>query len=313
LDTYKWSKIEPVGKIPSPRSGCQMAALTDGRILLYGGYSREKVKKDVDKGISHTDMFNLQVDDKTKPAKWKWVQIKPSGIQPSVRSGFSITVASNNHAYAFGGVQDDDPDEENLISVFHNDLYLLELDKGRWLPVTVHGKDSNEVRKRRRKAKETGELEECDEETEIMETLESTTISDDPAEVETTTYEDGVFSVKIGPQTSQSVDQSVQSSVEKMSTSIAFQPRPRMNASIAVKHGILYLYGGLFEDGDRQLTLSDFYALDIHKLDEWQTIVPFSSNALDWVDSEESGSEDDESDDDMDENTDSSPEDMDTL
>lgn len=62
LETYKWSKIEPAGKIPSPRSGFLMAALLDGRILVYGGYSREKVKKDVDKGIAHTDMYYLHVD-----------------------------------------------------------------------------------------------------------------------------------------------------------------------------------------------------------------------------------------------------------
>lgn len=62
LETYKWCNIEPVGKIPSPRSGFLMAALLDGRILVYGGYSREKVKKDVDKGIAHTDMYYLHVD-----------------------------------------------------------------------------------------------------------------------------------------------------------------------------------------------------------------------------------------------------------
>lgn len=39
-----------------------MAALMDGRILVYGGYSREKVKKDVDKGTAHTDLFYLHVD-----------------------------------------------------------------------------------------------------------------------------------------------------------------------------------------------------------------------------------------------------------
>lgn len=41
-----------------------MAPLMDGRILIYGGYSREKVKKDVDKGIAYTDMYYLQVDGK---------------------------------------------------------------------------------------------------------------------------------------------------------------------------------------------------------------------------------------------------------
>lgn len=100
------------------------------------------------------------------------------------------------------------------------------------------------------------------------------------------------------------------SSSEAKASSSVFQPIPRMNASMVVKHGILYLYGGLYEEGDRQLTLSDFYAVDIHKLDEWHTIVPFSTDNVEWIESEESESDDDdeESDEEMDKSTDSNPE-----
>lgn len=38
-------------------------------------------------------------------------------------------------------------------------------------------------------------------------------------------------------------------------------PSPRMNAGMVVKNNILYLYGGLVEEGDRQYTLCDFYSL----------------------------------------------------
>lgn len=31
-------------------------------IMVYGGYSKEKVKKDVDKGHTHGDMFMLSVN-----------------------------------------------------------------------------------------------------------------------------------------------------------------------------------------------------------------------------------------------------------
>jgi hypothetical protein len=36
-----------------------MVALPDGKVLVYGGYSKEKIKREVDKGIIHTDMFLL--------------------------------------------------------------------------------------------------------------------------------------------------------------------------------------------------------------------------------------------------------------
>jgi hypothetical protein len=42
---------------------------------------------------------------------------------------------------------------------------------------------------------------------------------------------------------------------------VAFVPSSRMNAGLAVKQGKLYLYGGLYEDGDKQITLSDMYVL----------------------------------------------------
>lgn len=128
-------------------------------------------------------------------------------------------------------------------------------------------------------------------------------------QAEVTTYEDGVFSVKIGPQVSEtSAEISASCSVEMTSSASAFLPNPRMNANLVVKHGILYLYGGLCEDGDRQLTLSDFYSLDIHKLDDWNVIVPFSKDALEWVESEESESDSEGSDVEMDENSDSNSE-----
>lgn len=38
-------------------------------------------------------------------------------------------------------------------------------------------------------------------------------------------------------------------------------PCPRINPGLAVKHNILYLYGGMFEDGNREYTLNDFYSL----------------------------------------------------
>jgi len=40
-----------------------------------------------------------------------------------------------------------------------------------------------------------------------------------------------------------------------------FFPSPRINAAMAVKHNILYLYGGMVEDGDRQYTFCDFYSI----------------------------------------------------
>ena len=42
-------------------------------------------------------------------------------------------------------------------------------------------------------------------------------------------------------------------------------PTPRFGASMAVaKSGQLFLFGGMVEDGDKQITLNDFYCLGEH-------------------------------------------------
>lgn len=51
------------------------------------------------------------------------------------------------------------------------------------------------------------------------------------------------------------------------------EPCPRSSAMATVRQGKLYLYGGMFEVGDRQFTLGDFYCLDLHKMDQWEVLV----------------------------------------
>ena len=57
-------------------------------------------------------------------------------------------------------------------------------------------------------------------------------------------------------------------------------PCARMNAQLAVQSGLLYLYGGMYEDDDKQVTLQDMYARDLHKLDEWRTIIRNKADQL---------------------------------
>lgn len=63
------------------------------------------------------------------------------------------------------------------------------------------------------------------------------------------------------------------------------EPCPRSSAMATVKHGKLYLYGGMFEVGDRQFTLSDLYNLDLHKMDQWDVLVEMDPSK--WKDSPE--------------------------
>lgn len=49
-------------------------------------------------------------------------------------------------------------------------------------------------------------------------------------------------------------------------------PSPRMKALLVVHKSVVYLYGGIYEQADRQFTLGDMHCLNLHRLDCWQTL-----------------------------------------
>lgn len=51
----------------------------------------------------------------------------------------------------------------------------------------------------------------------------------------------------------------------------------------------------MFEDGDKQITFSDLYALDLKKLEEWKTIMADDTNTMEWLGSDSEGDMDEES------------------
>lgn len=67
LEERCWRQVTTSGAAPGPRSGCCLAALQDGRILVYGGFCKEKKaaaggkKKDMadEEGKTMGDMYLL--------------------------------------------------------------------------------------------------------------------------------------------------------------------------------------------------------------------------------------------------------------
>lgn len=52
------------------------------------------------------------------------------------------------------------------------------------------------------------------------------------------------------------------------------KPCGRINSCMVVGKDTLYIYGGMMEIKDREITLDDLYALNLSKLDEWRCIIP---------------------------------------
>ncbi|XP_041651956.1 kelch domain-containing protein 4 [Cheilinus undulatus] len=288
LDTFTWSRLSPSGSAPSPRSACQMTSMPDGSgVVIYGGYSKVRVKKDVEKGTIHSDMFLLKREGKDGQEKWSWLRVNPSGNKPPPRSGFSLAVGPAGRTVLFGGVCDEE-EEESLEGDFYNDLHLYDTVKNRWYQGLLRP-NKTEKKKRRRGKKDGAEAE--GEEEEEAEKFEA------PTEIvkEIVTEDGTVMTIKEvvpGIQEEKQEDEEEEEGDNDSASAALVEPCPRSSAMTTTRQGKLFLYGGMFEVGDRQFTLNDLYCLDLHKMDQWEVLVEMDPKTQEWL--EESESEDDE-------------------
>lgn len=61
---------------------------------------------------------------------------------------------------------------------------------------------------------------------------------------------------------------------------------------LAYKGGQLYLFGGVVESGEKDITLKDFYQLDTSKFDTWNVII--ENDAMEWLGNEDDGDEEED-------------------
>lgn len=61
-------------------------------------------------------------------------------------------------------------------------------------------------------------------------------------------------------------------------------PCPRINAAIIVRGHTLYVYGGITELGDTEITLDDCWCLDLNKRDKWKQLLFGTMHTLVWKD-----------------------------
>lgn len=59
-------------------------------------------------------------------------------------------------------------------------------------------------------------------------------------------------------------------------------PLPRINSSVVIAGHTLYLFGGILEVGDREVTLDDMWALDLRKRESWECIWPGTMHRQVW-------------------------------
>jgi len=99
------------------------------------------------------------------------------------------------------------------------------------------------------------------------------------------------------------------------------EPLPRIQSSLMVSGHTLFVYGGLLEVGDREVTLDDLWSFDLRKRDKWECVWPGTMHKQVWRGavhddddsyySTDTGRNKNDSDDDEDEDDDSSDDELD--
>ena len=69
------------------------------------------------------------------------------------------------------------------------------------------------------------------------------------------------------------------------------EPSPRINPSLIVRGNTLYLYGGVTELGDIEVTLDDCWSIDLSKRDMWRKVLGGTMHTLMWKGEDGEGTE----------------------
>lgn len=140
-DTERWRQVTWLNEYearPAARSGFIWLAHPEG-ILLYGGYTQTKGKKGGEfQGITMNDLWLLRFDgNDIMNLRWKKLKLSPSA--PIPRSGATAIVlysssssSSPEKMFMFGGVCDEEVNDEFLVGQCLNDSYTFDYRNGEW-------------------------------------------------------------------------------------------------------------------------------------------------------------------------------------
>ncbi|PIO38435.1 hypothetical protein AB205_0109870 [Aquarana catesbeiana] len=227
------------------------------------------------------------------PDKWTWTRLNPSGVKPNPRTGFAMAVGVNYRSILFGGVFDEE-EEESIEGDFFNDIYFYDQAKNRWFAGQIKGPKSE--RKKRRRGEKNAETEPAgsDEASAQCPAEPMEIIKEIVAEDGTVMTIKQVISNQAGPASDPEDSAEEEDDEKEEATGPRVEPCPRSNTMITVKQGLLYVYGGMFEVGDRQFTLNDLYCLDLHKMEEWKVLVEMDPKTQEWLDESDSDGDEEE-------------------
>ncbi|SCU80996.1 LADA_0B10638g1_1 [Lachancea dasiensis] len=251
ITTYKWKQVEfpPNHPIPDARSGHSLIPTQEGAVL-WGGYCKVKAGKGLQKGKTLTDCWYLKMKSDTSGLRWE--RRKKQGFQPSPRVGCSM-VHHKGRGILFGGVYDYEETEEAMSSEFYNDLFSYQVESNRWFTLKMRPQKKKAVTVSKSSKNKDDELENI-----LNDILQKANLADDD-----TTEDDN----EIEKELRRMDEEEELENKSKEFTILTQLPHPRFNAATAVVDDMLFIFGGIWEFGEKDFVIDSLYCIDLNKLD----------------------------------------------
>lgn len=262
--------------------------------VIYGGYSRVKTiatsgkqtkgesqnTRAVLKPVVHQDTWFLRISQPPSeapalsPPTVRWERRKKPANPPNPPRAGATMAYHKGRGILFGGVHDVAESEEGIDSEFFDELYAWNIERNRCFQLLLRrprAANKKQVEDRSNTKRGRGK---ADEE-ELLRNLAAleTKYSIPEADVMEISHEDNFGDVL----------------AKGMKPISMTMPHPRFNAQLAVQDDVLYIFGGTYEQGDREYTFDEMWAIDLGKLDGVQEI--FRRELENWQGSDEEESE----------------------
>ena len=241
------------------------------------------------KPVVHQDTWFLRIaraDPDTlsnTPPTVRWERRKRPVNAPNPPRAGATMAYHKGRGICFGGVHDVEQSEEGIDSEFFNQLFAYNIDRNRFFPLALRrprtsAKKVVAASERGRRGRGKADEEELLRNLSLIEGKKS--LGEDEA-------------TDVVPESVTSGD--AEEEVEKVEKPVMWEmPHPRFNTQLTVQDDTLYLFGGTFEQGDREYTFDEMWAIDLGKLDGVREV--FKRELENWQGSEDEESEDDEDD-----------------
>lgn len=189
----------------------------------------------------------------------------------------------------FGGVHDVEESEEGIDSEFFNQAFVWNIERNRYVPLTLRRPKANANKKAAQQANISRRARGKADEEELLANLKALEMKAGGGNAD--------------PDDEEEKKEDEEEEMERLEKPRVFEfPHPRFNSALTVQGDNLYIYGGTYEKGDREFTFDEMWSINLNHLDGVLEI--FKRDLEDWQGSEDEADSDEDEDDDEEEDSD---------